>query len=197
MKQRIWPGGVDTAARLEAAIKVLGGMPPAPPRDSLYALGQRDRRAAPGPRWYPPEAPASAPGQAPRRPPGRRPSPAVGRGQPQVFPCRLKHLLIPAFRNPGKAGASCSTVWDGAASPVSRCRAIAPSNSLRLLCRRSVAVAPDPGAVHGKASPGPGCGRQVLPGEGRQLAAERVTIKAVLRFPSIGGLWPCLAQGPL
>ena len=38
--------GVDTAARLEAAIKVLGGMPPAPPRDSLYALGQRDRRAA-------------------------------------------------------------------------------------------------------------------------------------------------------
>ena len=25
MKQRIWPGGVDTAARLEAAIKVLGG----------------------------------------------------------------------------------------------------------------------------------------------------------------------------
>ena len=32
--------------------------------------------------------------------------------------------------------------------------------------RRSVAVAPDAGAVHGKASPGPGCGRQVLPGEG-------------------------------
>ena len=62
---------------------------------------------------------------------------------------------------------------------------------------RSVAVAPDAGAVHGKASPGPGCGRQVLPGEGRQLAAERVTIEAVLHFPSIGGLWPCLAQGSL
>ena len=31
--------GVDTAARLEAAIKVLGGMPPAPPRElALYAL---------------------------------------------------------------------------------------------------------------------------------------------------------------
>ena len=44
--RQLWPGGVDTAARLEAAIKVLGGMPPAPPRDSLYALGQRDRRAA-------------------------------------------------------------------------------------------------------------------------------------------------------
>ena len=63
---------------------------------------------------------------------------------------------------------------------------------------RSVAVAPDPGAVHPKASPGPGRGRQVLPGEERQLAAaERVTIKAVLRFPSIGGLWPNLAQGSL
>ena len=62
---------------------------------------------------------------------------------------------------------------------------------------RSVAVGPDAGAVHGKASPGPGCGRQVLPGEGRQLAAARVTIKAVLRSPSIGGLWPCLAQGSL
>ena len=47
--RQLWPGGVDTAARLEAAIKVLGGMPPAPPRDSLYALGQRGpagRRAA-------------------------------------------------------------------------------------------------------------------------------------------------------
>ena len=44
--RQLWPGGVDTAARLEAAIKVLGGMPPVPPRDSLYALGQRDRRAA-------------------------------------------------------------------------------------------------------------------------------------------------------
>ena len=64
--------------------------------------------------------------------------------------------------------------------------------------RRSVAVAPDAGAVHREASPGPGCGLQVLPGEGRQLAAaERVKIKAVLRLPSIGGLWPCLAQGPL
>ena len=62
---------------------------------------------------------------------------------------------------------------------------------------RSVAVAPDAGAVHRKASPGPGCGRQVLPGERRQLVAERVTIKAVFRFPSIGGLWPCLAQGSL
>ena len=64
--------------------------------------------------------------------------------------------------------------------------------------RRSVAVAPDAGAVHREASPGPGCGLQVLPGEGRQLAAaERVKIKAVLRLPSIGGLWPCLAQGSL
>ena len=44
--RQLWPGGVDTAARLEAAIKVLGAGPPAPPRDSLYALGQRDRRAA-------------------------------------------------------------------------------------------------------------------------------------------------------
>ena len=26
--RQLWPGGVDTAARLEAAIKVLGGMPP-------------------------------------------------------------------------------------------------------------------------------------------------------------------------
>ena len=77
------------------------------------------------------------------------PSPAVGRGQPQVFPCRLKHLLIPAFRNPGKAGASCSTVWDGAASPVSRCRAIAPSNSLRLLCRRSPVGGSRPGSRRG------------------------------------------------
>ena len=34
---------------------------------------------------------------------------------------------------------------------------------------RSVAVAPDAGAVHGKASPGPGCGRQVLPG--RRIAS--------------------------
>ena len=40
----LWPGLI-AAARLEAAIKVLGGMPPAPPRDSLYAL-ERDRRAA-------------------------------------------------------------------------------------------------------------------------------------------------------
>ena len=44
--RQLWPGGVDTAARLEAAIKVLGADPPVPPRDSLYALGQRDRRAA-------------------------------------------------------------------------------------------------------------------------------------------------------
>ena len=44
--RQLWPGGVDTAARLEAVIKALGGTPPAPPRDSLYALGQRDRRAA-------------------------------------------------------------------------------------------------------------------------------------------------------
>ena len=35
--------------------------------------------------------------------------------------------------------------------------------------RRSVAVGPDAGAVHGKASPGPGCGRQVLPG--RRIAS--------------------------
>ena len=44
--RQLWPGGVDTAARLEAAIQALGGTPPAPPRDSLSALGQRDRRAA-------------------------------------------------------------------------------------------------------------------------------------------------------
>ena len=44
--RQLWPGGVDTTARLEAAIKALGGTPPAPPRDCLYALGQRDRRAA-------------------------------------------------------------------------------------------------------------------------------------------------------
>ena len=44
--RQLWPGGADAAARLEAAIKVLGRTPPAPPRDSLYALGQRDRRAA-------------------------------------------------------------------------------------------------------------------------------------------------------
>ena len=58
-------------------------------------------------------------------------------------------------------------------------------------------VPPVGGSRPGKASPGPGCGRQVSPGEGRQLAAARVTIKAVLRFPSIGGLWPNLAQGSL
>ena len=34
-------------------------------------------------------------------------------------------------------------------------------------------------------------------GGAQQAAAARVTIKAVLRFPSIGGLWPCLAQRPL
>ena len=44
--RQLWPGGDDTAARLEAAIQALGGTPPAPPRDCLYALGQRDRRAA-------------------------------------------------------------------------------------------------------------------------------------------------------
>ena len=37
--RQLWPGGVDTAARLEAAIKVLGGTPPAPPRDSLVCPG--------------------------------------------------------------------------------------------------------------------------------------------------------------
>ena len=40
------PRAEAAAARLEAAIKALGADPPAPPRDSLYALGQRDRRAA-------------------------------------------------------------------------------------------------------------------------------------------------------
>ena len=44
--RQLWPGGVAAAARLEAAIKALGADPPAPPRDSLHALGQRDRRAA-------------------------------------------------------------------------------------------------------------------------------------------------------
>ena len=34
--RQLWPGGVDTAARLEAAIKVLGGMPPAPRPATLY-----------------------------------------------------------------------------------------------------------------------------------------------------------------
>ena len=44
--RQLWPGGVAAAARLEAAIKALGADPPAPPRDSLSALAQRDRRAA-------------------------------------------------------------------------------------------------------------------------------------------------------
>ena len=44
--RQLWPGGVDAAARLEAAVKALGGELPAPARESLYALGQRDRRAA-------------------------------------------------------------------------------------------------------------------------------------------------------
>ena len=44
--RQLWPGGVAAAARLEAAIKALGADPPAPPRDSLHALSQRDRRAA-------------------------------------------------------------------------------------------------------------------------------------------------------
>ena len=44
--RQLWPGGADAAARLEAAVKALGGEPPAPARESLYALGQRDRRAA-------------------------------------------------------------------------------------------------------------------------------------------------------
>ena len=57
---------------------------------------------------------------------------------------------------------------------------------------RSVAVAPDAGAVHGKASPGPGCGRQVLPGEGRQLAAARVTITA----GSVSSRRPLALSGP-
>ena len=58
--------------------------------------------------------------------------------------------------------------------------------------RRSVAVAPDAGAVHGKASPGPGCGRQVLSGERRQLAAERVTMRSwSLHALAVAGLvWP-------
>ena len=34
-------------------------------------------------------------------------------------------------------------------------------------------------------------------GGAQQAAAARVTIKAVLRLPSIGGLWPYLAQRPL
>ena len=58
----------------------------------------RGRRPAPGPRWYPPEAPASAPGQAPRRPPGRRPSPAVGRGHPSPGYAGLCRVM------PGYAG---------------------------------------------------------------------------------------------
>ena len=44
--RQLWPGGVAAAARLEAALKALGADPPAPPRDSLHALAQRDRRAA-------------------------------------------------------------------------------------------------------------------------------------------------------
>ena len=44
--RQLWPGGVAAAARLEAAIKLLGADPPAPPRDSLHALANRDRRAA-------------------------------------------------------------------------------------------------------------------------------------------------------
>ena len=44
--RQLWPGGVAAAARLEAAIKLLGADPPAPARDSLHALAQRDRRAA-------------------------------------------------------------------------------------------------------------------------------------------------------
>ena len=37
--RQLWPGGADAAARLEAAVKALGGELPAPARDSLYALG--------------------------------------------------------------------------------------------------------------------------------------------------------------
>ena len=44
--RQLWPGGVAAAARLEAALKALGAEPPAPARDSLHALAQRDRRAA-------------------------------------------------------------------------------------------------------------------------------------------------------
>ena len=44
--RQLWPGGVPAAARLEAAIKAMGADPPAPSRDSLHALAQRDRRAA-------------------------------------------------------------------------------------------------------------------------------------------------------
>ena len=44
--RQLWPGGAAAAARLEAAIKALGADPPDPARDSLHALGQRDRRAA-------------------------------------------------------------------------------------------------------------------------------------------------------
>lgn len=44
--QQFWPGGEAAAARLEAAITALGGTAPAPARDSLAALAQRDRRAA-------------------------------------------------------------------------------------------------------------------------------------------------------
>ena len=43
--------------------------------------------------------------------------------------------------------------------------------------RRSVAVAPDPGAVHRKASPGPGCGRQ-----GITRAAHSKRRRSVLRL---------------
>ena len=44
--RQLWPGGAAAAAHLEAAIKLLGADPPAPPRESLHALAQRDRRAA-------------------------------------------------------------------------------------------------------------------------------------------------------
>ena len=44
--RQLWPGGIAAAARLEAALKAMGADPPAPPRDSLSALAQRDRRAA-------------------------------------------------------------------------------------------------------------------------------------------------------
>ena len=149
----------------------------------------QDRPGIPGP--------GGVPGPSGNDGPGRNPARRRGRGRAHLRPVGPSVAAADSGNGPGRRfgrGVQRTQRPGGnGPGPGGQRRGAARADG-----RRSVAVAPDPGAVHGKASPGPGCGRQVLPGEGRQLAAaERVTIEAVLHFPSIGGLWPCLAQGPL
>ena len=92
------------------------------------------------------------------------------RGQPQVFPCGLKHLLIPAFRNPGKAGFLLHGLGRGRF----------PSQPLPSHCPKqflAAAVPPVSGSRPGKASPEPG-----LRSPGITRAAHSKRRRSVLRL---------------